>query len=261
MKFIRKSYELHSDKKKSGKEISIVLLSDLHLAEYGKDNIQLIEEIREIHPDVIVSTGDMVTARQEHDTEVAEKLFQVLCKEYPVYYAPGNHEERLKVRTDWFGNRYSKYCKKLEEIGVNLLQNERVEITAKDTSICIYGLELPLSYFQRMSRVSLEEQVITDLIGKPEKEVYNILLAHHPRFAETYFAWGADLILSGHVHGGIMRLGNRACISPDLSIFPHYGYGRFDRGHQTMLVSSGLGEHTIPFRIFNPKELVHIVIK
>ena len=91
-----------------------------------------------------------------------------------------------------------------------------------------------------------------------DKNVTNILLAHNPKYADSYFEWGADVILSGHVHGGVMRLGEKAVISPDIQLFPKYGYGKINRGNQTMIVSSGIGEHTIPFRIFNPRELVVI---
>lgn len=261
MKFVTKTYEIHSDKITNGKQLSIILLSDLHLAEYGEDNIELINEIRRVHPDLILSSGDLITAMTDHDTLVAEKLLETLAKDYPVYYAAGNHEERLKVRTEWFGNRYQTFLKKMKQYGVQFLHNESQTINVKDLSICIHGLALPLNYFKRMARIKLEVQTIETLLGKAEEDKFNILLAHHPRFGTAYFSWGADLILSGHVHGGVMRIGSIACISPDMRIFPKYGYGKFNKDNRTMIVSSGLGEHTIPFRIFNPKELTHIVIK
>lgn len=260
MKFITKTYEIHSDKVKDN-AISVVLISDLHLAEYGDGNRELIREIRRIQPDLIVSSGDIVTAKPNHDTKVAEELLKTLAEEYPVYYAMGNHEERLKKREDLYGDMFTKYVNRLIEFGVKLLCNEHEVISIGNTAICIHGLQLPLSYYQRMCRISLEQEVMTKFLGEADSEYYNILLAHHPRYADSYFDWGADLTLCGHVHGGVMRLGNQACISPDLSIFPRYGYGRFDRGSQCVIVSGGLGEHSIPFRILNPKELIHLVIK
>lgn len=260
MKFVTKTYVIHSDKVNDD-EISVVLLSDLHLAEYGEGNIELIQAIRSIQPNLIVSSGDIVTAKPNHDTKIAEEFLSTLAKEYPVYYAMGNHEERLKKREDLYGDMFPCYVEKLIESGVKLLKNKKEVIKIGDTSICIYGLGLPLSYYKRMSRITLEKEVITEFLGEPDKKYFNLLLAHHPRYGDSYFTWGADLILCGHVHGGVMRLGNQACISPDLSIFPRYGYGRFDRGNQCMIVSGGLGEHSIPFRIMNPKELIHLVIK
>ena len=261
MNFIKKSYKLHSDKIKAGMELSMVLISDLHLAEYGSDNVRLLEEIRKVHPDLIVSSGDLVTAKVEYDTKPAEHLLGRLAKEYPVYYVPGNHEERLKVKTEWFGNLYESYISRIKMAGVHYLYNQHEVFELHGVKLCIHGLALPLKYFQRMKRIELSLDEVNAYIGCPQKDCLNILLAHHPRYARTYFDWNADLILSGHVHGGVMRLGKQACISPDLSIFPRYGYGIFKKKKQSMIVSAGLGEHTIPFRVFNPKELVHIKIQ
>ncbi len=261
MKFKRKVYEIHSDKLNNGQQLSVILLSDLHLAEYGEDNLQLLQEIKAINPDVVLIAGDMVTAKVGYDTKVAENLLIKLALEYPIYYGMGNHEERLRTKVDIYGTLFCEYIKKLKMAGVIILDNENVSIDIHGISVCIFGLQLPLSYYQRMTNIHLETEVMKSLLGKPAKDAYNILLAHHPRYADAYFEWGADLILSGHIHGGVMRLGTQACVSPDLSIFPKFGYGKYDQGHQIMIVSGGLGEHTIPFRIFNPKELVHIVIK
>ena len=121
---------------------------------------------------------------------------------------------------------------------------------------------MSLEYYKRFDRHQLPIEEIQSSLGDIEDvNVINILLAHHPRYADTYFSWGADLILSGHVHGGVMRLGKKAVISPDIQLFPKYGYGKIRRVDQTMIVSGGIGEHTIPFRFFNPRELVLIEIK
>ena len=254
LKFVRKVYEIHSDKLKDGQSLSLTLLSDLHLAEYGPENELLIQEICRINPDAVVLAGDMVTGKEGYDTQTAEKLLCKLARKYPVYYALGNHEEKIKVRREVYGDLYDKYCKKVMDAGVHLLINERQKVTVRDISVCFYGVELPLEYYQRLSNIQLEEKKMYQLMGEPETDCYNILLAHHPRYAKTYFSWGADLTLSGHIHGGVMRLGKQACISPDLRIFPRYGYGKFTQEDQVMVVSGGLGEHTIPFRLFNPKD-------
>lgn len=261
MGFVTKTYEIHSNKVNSGNAISIVLLSDLHLAEYGCRNESLLYAIDRISPDLILSTGDLVTAKPDHSTEVVENLMRRLVHRYPVYYALGNHEERLRVRKDLYDDMFTRFYTCLTAMGVKVLCNEKESITIKGTELCIYGLELPLSYYKKMAGVQLETSVIHELLGCPDCDKLNVLLAHHPRFGDAYFEWGPDVILSGHVHGGVMRLGTQACISPDFSIFPKYGYGAFHKDGKHMIVSGGLGEHTIPFRIFNPKELVHLKIK
>ena len=108
----------------------------------------------------------------------------------------------------------------------------------------------------------MSSEYLDGLIGKAEEESYQILLAHNPEYFETYADWGADLTLSGHVHGGIMRLPVLGgVISPKLVLFPKYDGGHFIRKDAHMVLSRGLGMHTIPIRIFNPAELVLIHLK
>ena len=97
------------------------------------------------------------------------------------------------------------------------------------------------------------------MIGTPSKAGIHILLAHNPKYGNTYLSWGADLILSGHYHGGILRFNeNYGLTCPQYLLFPPYCCGRFQSGKSTMIVSAGLGEHTIPIRLHNPRELLVI---
>lgn len=262
MKFQIKTYEAFSSKiRKRGMELTAVLISDLHLAEFGENNHRLMEAVAACRPDVILIAGDMVNAKREKSTEAAEKIAISLVNIAPVYYANGNHEKRMKVRPDIYGTAYETYVRKLKTGGVHYLENETELIRIRDIPCRIYGLDLSLPYFARFKKLCLEKEEIIARIGTSSADTYNILIAHHPRYAKGYFDWGADLIVSGHVHGGVMRLGNRACISPDGRIFPKYGYGWFQKKEQYLAVSAGLGEHSIPFRIMNPREIVRIVIK
>ena len=105
----------------------------------------------------------------------------------------------------------------------------------------------------------MEDEYLKETLGEHKEGVYQILLAHNPEYFEEYAAWGADLVLSGHVHGGIMRLPLLGgVISPKLVLFPKYDGGRFYEKDSTMILSRGLGMHTLPIRIFNPAELVVI---
>ena len=101
---------------------------------------------------------------------------------------------------------------------------------------------------------------MTKRIGSPKAEMIDVLLAHNPVFSDTYFAWGADMILSGHMHGGIVRVFGRPVIGTDGKLFPKYGYGRMDKKDASLFVSAGLGEHTIPLRLFNPRELLIVTV-
>lgn len=259
MSFRVKHYEIKSEKICS-KSIRVVFLSDLHLTEHGVGNQKLLMKIDELRPDVVLIGGDMVVGKEEHPTDVAESLIAALAKKYPVYCALGNHEQRMKKRIHRFGQMYQAYVDKLISSGAHVLDNDCEEFVLGEDVICIYGLSLPLNNYKRFARHELADNTLDVYLGKIDKKKFNILLAHHPRFAKSYFSWGADLTLSGHIHGGVMRLGKKAVISPDFQIFPKYGYGHFIEKEKHMLISGGLGEHTIPFRIFNPKELLCIDI-
>lgn len=258
MGFRVKQYTIQSNKVTN--QIRMAFLSDLHLTEHGAGNDNLIREIDQLELDIILIGGDMVIGREDCTTAVAEELLAKLTRKHPVWYALGNHEERLKEKVDRFGDTYEWYRRRLLSMGVQLLDNTYQNIEVKGNALSIYGLSLPLDYFKRFVRKKLPLEEINELLGKPDETCFQLLLAHHPRYAETYFEWGADLVLSGHIHGGVMRLGKQPVISPDFQLFPKYGYGKFEKGNQCLLISGGLGEHTIPFRLFNPKELVLVDI-
>ncbi len=262
MKFQIKTYEGFSAKIRDPEQsLTIVLLSDLHQKLYDGDNRMLIEAVASCAPDLILIAGDMVIGKYGNSTEIAEKTVTALTDMAPVYYANGNHEKRIKKNVNIYGDAYDRYVTKLKQAGVHYLENATERIDINGIKCRIYGLDLSLSYYARLKRIRLEKEEITARIGEAEAGAYNILIAHHPRFGDAYLDWGADLTVSGHVHGGVMRLGNRACVSPDGRIFPKYGYGWFQKKEKYMAVSAGLGEHTIPLRIMNPPELVRIVIK
>ena len=99
------------------------------------------------------------------------------------------------------------------------------------------------------------------LVGKANRDRFQILLAHNPVYFEEYARWGADLVLSGHVHGGIVRLPFLGgVISPAFTLFPKYDGGKFERGDSTMLLGRGLGTHTLPVRMWNPGEIVLVTL-
>ena len=105
----------------------------------------------------------------------------------------------------------------------------------------------------------MEAKYLTDTLGRTKTEKYEILLAHNPDYFPEYAGWGADLVLSGHVHGGMMRLPLiGGVVSPAFKFFPKYDGGMFRIGKSVMILSRGLGMHTIPVRIFNPGELVYL---
>jgi predicted MPP superfamily phosphohydrolase len=108
----------------------------------------------------------------------------------------------------------------------------------------------------------MEEGYLEKTLPKLDKSKCNLLIAHNPDYFEKYAQWGADLVLSGHVHGGIMKLPLvGGVIAPSYRIFPKYDGGIFRSGKTTMLLGRGMGSHTLPFRFFNPAELYAVTLK
>ena len=143
-----------------------------------------------------------------------------------------------------------------------ILRNGREDMVLQGEHFCFWGLELPIEYYHKPRSPKLKKEVMEEMIGKPEDKGMQILLAHNPKYGKTYFEWGADLILSGHYHGGVVRLSEHYGLSsPQYLFLPPFCCGDFHKGDQHMIVSAGLGEHTIPLRIHNPRELLVIDIK
>ena len=247
-------------KKRPNQPFSVVLLSDLHNKSYGNNNAELLQAIRHAKPEAVFISGDMLTSC-DHGAEIdaAVALMDELTKKYPVYYANGNHESRIKNRADGTEVLYEKYKSTIQSFGVHLLENTHKYLEIQGMPIAVWGLELSKEYFRRGMPAQPSVETVRDLLGEPEESYYNILLAHHPSYFEAYAGWGADLTLSGHLHGGIVRLPFLGgVISPQIRLFPKYDRGMFDKNGKKLIVSAGLGAHTINIRINNPAELVII---
>lgn len=235
-----------------------VFLSDLHNNSFGKDNCELLEAIDEAKPDFIVSAGDMLIGKPKASMEVAKKLMRELTKKYPVYYGNGNHEYRLKIYPETYGNMYQEYKSTLEECGVHLLENDHEVISFGKHKINICGLEIDRHYFKRFKKIYMDDEYIESEVGK-KPNIFTILIAHNPMYFPQYANWGAELTLSGHLHGGVVRLPKLGgVISPQMRLFPHYDGGLYKNNGKMMVLSRGLGTHTIPIRIANRAELIVI---
>jgi hypothetical protein len=192
--------------------------------------------------------GDMVTKSNKGTEEVC-KLCKELSSMYPVYASAGNHEDNIVIEVR------SLY----RENGVCYLENESTKIECNGESVTITGLSLGREFYGRLwkkSKVTLEDMI--DKVGEKE-DGYTILIAHNPEPFPSYARWGANLVLSGHHHGGVAILPFLGgVISPSLHLFPKYDYGIFKEGTSKMVLSKGLGLHGIKFRFFNIPEVVII---
>lgn len=257
-RFVTIHYEVESEK--LAKECTFALLSDLHNKSFGKENEKLLRAVRQLVPDAILVAGDMMTAQKDGKFQVALGLMEQLAKEYPVYYGMGNHEYRAGLYPEQYGTMYEEYMEGLHECGIDPLINESVNLPSANIDIC--GLQMDRCFYKRFRKYPMSKEYLPETIGYPKKDKFQILIAHNPEYFEEYAAWGADLVVSGHVHGGLMRLPYLGgVVSPNLTLFPKYDGGRFEQGMSQMILSRGLGTHTLPIRIFNPGELIMIHLR
>ena len=234
----------------------IVFLSDLHCTRFGRHNRRLTDMIAKAAPSMIIIGGDVVNGRSNEHFEYAEELFTALARlNVPVYYSFGNHEYRLihnhgkKSTFRSYYNLSKQYC--------NLLNNDSVKLGKGDKAARIFGLALPLEQFKKKVSEGLINPV-SDYLGTAQPSDYNILIAHDPSYYKDYLEWGADLILSGHLHGGIIRLPFfGGLISPRYSLFPKPDKGLYRyEGDKTMVISGGIGWHGLPLRFLNRPEII-----
>lgn len=256
--FVVRKYSFTSEKIK--KPVKLVMLSDLHNYQYGRDNIQLLEAIDAEKPDAVVLAGDMITAGQKEKFENTVEFLTKIKDKYPLYYAFGNHEQKINVYNDKYGDMGERYGKALKEVGIDILCNRH--ITLPEWGVTIYGLEIGHEYFQRFKTKPFPDHYLESLLGKKDKDTYGVLLAHNPEYFPEYARWGADLVLSGHIHGGIVRLPFLGgVISPAIRFFPKYDGGLFTEGESYMALGRGIGTHRPNVRMFNPGELLSITLE
>ena len=221
-----------------GHEIRIVQISDLHNQFFGFGQHVLLDRIRELKPDIIAVTGDVVDSRHT-SYAIAQDFLEGAVDIAPVYYITGNHEARLT------GERFGRFLEDIKSAGVILLDDTYIDcgdyiLAGVADSSCFN--------FSAYGRFDGTKPVI--------------MLSHDPYFKDLYQSLGADLVLTGHIHGGqIIIPGKGGLLSPDFTFFPEYYGGIYDAGGMRMIVSRGLGNSVLPVRINDYPEIVSITVK
>lgn len=227
----------------------IVQISDLHNAEFGTDNQKLIDILKSEAPDAIVITGDLIDARRTN-TEIAESFARRCMEIADCYYVPGNHEARL-------GDTYDAFESALIADGVNVLRNGSVRIRKEMDAIRIIGVDDPA--FAKASDAITNLDAALEALSSDD---FTILLAHRPELIDEYSKWGIDLVLSGHAHGGQIRLpGIGGLYAPGQGFFPRYTSGNYTVGDTEMIVSRGIGNSAFPLRVNDRPEVVIVTLK
>ncbi len=244
-------YEIYSSElPESFSDFTIVHISDLHNASFGKNQKRLTEKINAEKPDIIVITGDIIDSRRK-GTDNARALLENLPEKADVYFVTGNHEAASK--------EYNELKEILEENNVNELKNESILIEKDGQYINLCGLDDPLFITGTSYSKENEERVSEILSDLCSEDFFSILLAHHPEMLDIYSKSSADLVLSGHAHGGQIRIPFiGGLFAPGQGFFPEYTNGLFTQNNTTLLVNRGLGNSVFPLRINNFPQLVTI---
>ena len=231
----------------------IAHVSDLHNAEMGEDNEKLLTMLREADPDMIAITGDLIDSRNT-DVEIALQFAQEAMKIAPCYYVSGNHEARV--------NEYEKLKTGLISAGIIVLEDAQTEISMEGKTITLIGVNDPS--FQTDYLFGDAETVMSSKLSElhTDGEAFTILLSHRPELFDAYAEHDVDLVLSGHAHGGQFRLPFiGGVVAPNQGLFPEYDAGVYTDGNTNMLVSRGVGNSILPFRINNRPEVILIELQ
>lgn len=231
----------------------IAHVSDLHNAEIGDGNETLLNLLREAKPDMIAITGDLIDSR-DTDVGVALRFVQGAMEIAPCYYVPGNHEARV--------SEYAVLKAGLLAQGVVVLEDKALVLERSGEEIRLLGVSDPsfrTGYLFGDSETVMNQKLQKFSIAETD---FTILLSHRPELFEVYGEHGVDLVLSGHAHGGQVRLPFvGGLVAPNQGLFPAYDAGSFVEGNTHMVVSRGIGNSIIPLRFNNRPEVILIELK
>jgi predicted MPP superfamily phosphohydrolase len=250
---IVRRYTVQTDKMDAGESFRIVLITDLHSHIYGENQSDLVSLIKEQQPDVLLLAGDIVDDKMS--LRGVRLLLEGIRGIAPAYYVTGNHEF-------WSFNADS-----IKEIarsyGVRVLEGEYEQRMAGGTVITFAGIDDPDRELFERPAFDWEGEMEEAFLPLRNASGFKILLAHRPERINEYKKYGFDLVLSGHTHGGQVRIPliMNGMYAPDQGWFPKYAGGMYRHGALTHIVSRGSSNPIRIPRIFNPPEVVVADIK
>ena len=227
----------------------IAVLSDLHGAEFGENNQELFTAVAQESPDYIVYLGDLEDHYRGPAAGYAETVAAGLTAIAPTYYVTGNHE--------WGIGDVPALKETLAAHGVSVLSNQFVPLERNGDIIVLAGIDDPNGYADQKT----PEELATEVYAA-QGDPFWLLLAHrNDHFASRYSLLGADLVLSGHGHGGIIRLPfTDGLLSTDRTLFPSYTAGVYEENGSCLFVTRGLGNSGPTFRLFNRPEVAVVTL-
>ncbi|EXJ23760.1 Ser/Thr protein phosphatase family protein [Alkalibacterium sp. AK22] len=233
---------------------TIAQVSDLHNKDFRG---RLSEEVATHEPDIIAVTGDVID-RNRTDIDTAIEALEELIDIAPVYFVSGNHEVASGV--------YPELLEQMLDIGVVDLDDDFNVIEREGSTIGLLGIQDPLffTYEEIQMEGSSGRLIINRLeeLKEASNTSYNILLSHRAELMEIYAQTDIDLALTGHAHGGQIRLPFvNGLFAPTQGFLPEYTSGVYEQDNTAMVVSRGLGNSAFPLRINNRPELVIVTLE
>ena len=232
----------------------IAVLSDVHASQYGEDNERLLSMVCAAQPDIIAITGDLIDGYSkppvEDQIEIALTLASGLVKLAPVYYITGNH--------DWNSGAVRQMIPLLEECGVTVLRNKYTKLISGGDTVILAGTDDPNGPADMIK----PDELVGKIRAAERSDNFIIMLEHRNNNLRLYSEIGVNLVLSGHAHGGVIRLPfTDGLFGPQRDLFPTYTSGVYTMGDTNLVVSRGVGNHTGLPRFLNNPEIVVVTLK
>lgn len=231
--------------------LRIAHISDFHNTNYPNDGQAIIDMIQQEQPHLIAITGDLIDSYRpncERSLDFTRRLMEIA----PVYYVTGNHEGRLE-------EEYPAFEKELIQQGVHVLRNRQELIEYNGYSFRIVGIDDP----RNVSDTSAEQEaLLLHFISQFEVETapFTLMLSHRPEGFDAYCEANMDLVLTGHNHGGIVRLPFLGGLYAEGTLFPEHDSGLFYKDQTVMFVHRGSGNNSVTFRVNNRPEVVLLTL-
>ena len=248
-----RKYSLKTNKILKDQSIRIVLITDLHSQKYGEKQDKIREKIEAENPDIIALAGDIV---DDSGRIEGVKLFIEAIKDIgPIYYVTGNHE----IRT----GEVDKIKGLFRSLGVNVLENSLQKVNVRGVDLIVAGVDDPNIVGYKSPGSNWYKEVYTSFSNMKDMGGYKILLSHRPEKVDFYGTLPFDLVLSGHAHGGQIRIPFllNGLYAPHQGFFPKYAGGVYEFENYTLVVSRGVYYNLFLPRIFNPPEIVVVDIE
>lgn len=227
-------------------EVRLAVVTDFHSSDNADDVVAMVASCA---PDAVLMVGDMFDDdTQNRPTERTLSLMRQLSAQYPCYYVSGNHEA-------WTGEMDALY-QQTEEAGVTVLRMSSGVLTVRGQRIALCGIPDP--YEMVLSGAPDTEEQLRQALEDVDSADFAVLLAHRPELLAKYAQFPLDLVVSGHAHGGQVRIPGvlNGLYAPNQGWFPKLAGGAYTQDGTTLIVSRGLAVRTRLPRIFNRPEVV-----